>query len=284
MTYTIDESLSDTEFTAAGSVAGVFGTPRRFESITIHHWGSFGQTHNGVVDFFVKRNANTSAHFVVSDGRIHCLVSPQNASWAAGNAYGNATSIHIECRPEATEGDYATVAWLVDFLRAHYGENLPLRPHNSWTATACPGKWDLARVDSLARAKAWASDAPAPAAPSPVVPPATPAPVAQPGANQFRVDPGDTLGGIAAQFGVSLQGLINANPGIDPNKIYPGQILNFAPKPKPAAPARVPYCFVEAGDTLGGIAIQFGVSMARILAVNPGINPDRIYPGQRINL
>jgi LysM repeat protein len=120
-------------------------------------------------------------------------------------------------------------------------------------------------------------------APASSTPPSTPAPVAQPGANQFRVDPGDTLGGIAAQFGVSLQGLINANPGIDPNKIYPGQILNFAPKPKPA-PARVPYCFVEAGDTLGGIAIQFGVSMARILAVNPGINPDRIYPGQRINL
>ncbi|MDQ0735165.1 N-acetylmuramoyl-L-alanine amidase [Arthrobacter agilis] len=117
MTYTIDESLSDSEFTDSLSVLGTFGTPRRIESITIHHWGSFGQTHDGVVDFFVHRNPNTSAHFVVSDGRIHCLVSPVNASWAAGNAYGNATSIHIECRPEATNGDYATVAWPARALR-----------------------------------------------------------------------------------------------------------------------------------------------------------------------
>lgn len=150
MTYTIDESLSDNEFTPAGSVAATFGIPRRLESITIHHWGSFGQTHDGVVDFFVNRNKNTSAHFVVSDGRIHCLVSPANASWAAGNAYGNATSIHIECRPEATEGDYRTVAWLVSYLRTHYG-NLPLKPHNSWSATACPGQWDLNRVDAMSR-------------------------------------------------------------------------------------------------------------------------------------
>ena len=152
MAYFINESLSDSEFTAPLNVPGTFGgTPRRIESITIHHWGSFGQTGPEVLNFFVNRNPNTSAHFVVWDGNIYCLVSPANAAWAAGNAYGNATSIHIECHPEATPGDYATVAWLVRWLREQYGSGLPLVPHNQWTATACPGIWDLKRLDRLAR-------------------------------------------------------------------------------------------------------------------------------------
>lgn len=40
---------------------------------------------------------------------------------------------------------------------------------------------------------------------------------------------------------------------------------------------------VESGDTLNGIAAQFGVTLAQILAENPGItNPDLIIPGQQI--
>lgn len=150
--YIIDESLSDTDFTPAEVVAQAFGAPRRYESITVHHWGSFGQTHMGVVAFFLKPKSPTSCHFVASDSLIHCLVSPLDASWAAGNAYGNATSIHIEARPEATDGDYATVAWLIAHLRSIYGD-LPLKPHSEWAATACPGKWDLARLDREARSQ-----------------------------------------------------------------------------------------------------------------------------------
>lgn len=277
MTYFIDESLNDGDYTANGAVAGVFGTPRRYESITIHHWGSFGQTHDGVVDFFVNRNSATSAHFVVSDGRIHCLVSPQDAAWAAGNAYGNATSIHIEARPEATDGDYATIAWLVAFLREAYGD-LPLRPHNSWYNTACPGIWDLARVDREAHESS--PDL------TPVPAPAPPTSLPVPGAGQFRVDPGDTLSGIANQFGWTLQSIIDANPSINPDRIWGGQILQdgHAPAPAPAVSTLPPYCFVDAGDTLGGIAAQFGVSLDYVLSRNWGIDPDLIYPGQRINL
>lgn len=44
---------------------------------------------------------------------------------------------------------------------------------------------------------------------------------------QCRVDPGDTLSGIAEQFGISLDDIIAANPGIDPDLIHPGQVLNL---------------------------------------------------------
>lgn len=111
---------------------------------------------------------------------------------------------------------------------------------------------------------------------------------------QCIVEPGDTLSGIAAQFSVGLQDLVAANPGLgNPNLIHAGQVLNLpaaapaapaAPAPAPAAPAPVTQCVVEDGDTLGGIAVQFGTSLDRLIAANPGINPDLIYPGQVLNL
>jgi hypothetical protein len=149
----IDESLDAKNRTPGPQVAAVFGTPRRIESITIHWWGTpVGQTHDGILDWFCnpRSSVTTSAHYVVSEGRANCIVSPLDASWAAGNAYGNATSIHIECTPYATDGAYRTVAEVVAFLRGLYGD-LPLRPHNSWTPTTCPGVWDLDRIDAIAR-------------------------------------------------------------------------------------------------------------------------------------
>lgn len=152
MAYVIDESLSAKNYTPKALVKQVFGTPRLIDSGTIHHWGSPGQRGADVLDWFCnpRSSAKTSAHFVVWADNIYCIVPPEDASWAAGNAYGNATSIHIECRPEATGEDYATVAWLVAWLRDKYGD-FPLYPHSHWTPTACPGVWDLARLDALAR-------------------------------------------------------------------------------------------------------------------------------------
>lgn len=276
MTYTIDESLNDSDFTAAGSVGGVFGTPRRYESITIHHWGSFGQTHDGVVGFFMKPNSKTSAHFVVSDSNINCLVSPQDATWAAGNAYGNATSIHIECRPEATEGDYATVAWLVRFLREHYG-NLPLKPHSAWTATACPGRWDLGKVDRLARATAPMPPAkPAPSKPHGSTKPATkyePDP-------HWVVDPGNTLGQIAKYYGVSVDQIAAFNGIKDPDQIKAGEWI--------WPPVGMGTWYAEKGDTVSKIVAWVRANWDKTftqddLCFANGINnPNVLRTGQRL--
>ena len=151
----INESLTAKGYTPAASVPQVFGQPRTIDGIVIHHWGALGQTHDGVVNFFVNGPGETSAHFVASAGRINCLVSPLDAAWHSGNAVGNATTIGIECRPEATDADYATVAELVAYLRSEYG-NLPLTPHRQWQSTACPGVWDLNRINQLAGAAAIA--------------------------------------------------------------------------------------------------------------------------------
>jgi len=144
----IDESKTAKGYTPAAQVPAAFGQPRTIEGVVIHHWGLPGQTHDGVVDFFVNGPGETSAHFVVSAGRITCLVSPLDAAWHCPGK--NATHIGIECRPEATAADYATVAELVAWLRSEYGA-LPLSRHRDWYNTACPGVWDLGRIDALAR-------------------------------------------------------------------------------------------------------------------------------------
>ena len=107
-----------------------------------------------------------------------------------------------------------------------------------------------------------------------------------PGPGQCRVDPGDTLSGIAVQFGVDLNALIALNGLTEPDKIFPGMLLDLpqAPAPAPAPSGLPPYCTVDPGDTLGGIADQYGVPLQYILDRNPGINADLIFPGQRINL
>lgn len=270
-TFTIDESLTDPDFTAAGYVQSVFGVPRRIESITVHHWGVFGQTHDGVVNFFMNQSKTTSAHFVVSDGRIHCLVSPADASWAAGNAYGNATSIHIECRPEATDGDYETVAWLIDFLRDHYGANLPLMKHSQWSATACPGNWNLDRLNAMARA---VDEVLEPIAPTPA--PQEPR-VFSDNEIHWIVEAGDNLSKISNYYfgNVSHVAQIAAYNNINPDFISIGQKI-WIPGPV--------YWTVDPGDTLGKIGDYYGIS-AEVIAANNGIrNINQISVGQVLTI
>lgn len=274
----INESLTAKGYTPAAQVPAVYGGPRIIDGIIIHHWGVPGQSHSGVVNFFVNGPGNTSAHFVSSGaGGTHCLVSPKDAAWHAGNGEGNRTKIGIELRPEASEDDYFEAASLIAWLRKEYNHPLPLSPHRQWQATACPGIWDLAKLDAMARGLA------VPGSVKPQGgPPTAPPPAPELGLNQVRVDPGDTLSAIAVQFGVDLGALIAENGITEPDKIYPGMILNL-----PMVPASYDYpaqCIVDPGDTLSGIAAQFGVPMQQIIAANPGINPNLIHPGQVLNL
>ena len=74
-----------------------------------------------------------------------------------------------------------------------------------------------------------------PAAAEPVAEPAASEPAAAPsgsapgGAREVVVEPGDTLSGIAEQFGVDLGALIAANADTvpDPDLIHPGQVLRL---------------------------------------------------------
>jgi LysM repeat protein len=66
-----------------------------------------------------------------------------------------------------------------------------------------------------------ATPPPATPAPPPTPPPATPAP------RTYQVQPGDTLSGIAARFGTTVQELVELNGIADPSLIFPGQVLTL---------------------------------------------------------
>ena len=126
---------------------------RKIAGITCHWWGNpTGQNPLGIVNWLCDKRAGTSAHYVVSEGTVWCIVDPDRRAWHAGNSRANHDQIGIELDPNmsrraATE---KTAAALIADLRAVYG-NLPLSPHKRWTSTQCPGNWDLGKLDRLAR-------------------------------------------------------------------------------------------------------------------------------------
>jgi LysM repeat protein len=97
------------------------------------------------------------------------------------------------------------------------------------------------------------------------------------------VQRGDTLSKIAARCGVTVNGILRANPGItNPNLILPGQVI-IMPGATLPNDTDTDYYYVQRGDTLKGIAIKFHTSVDELLRLNPQItDPNLIVAGQRL--
>jgi len=101
-------------------------------------------------------------------------------------------------------------------------------------------------------------------------------------ASYITVQWGDTLSGIAATCGTTVQAIQAANPGLG-WWVYAGQVLCI-PTGYASAPVSYPTYgstyVVQQGDTLGKIAARMGINWRDILAINPQIwNPSLIYTG-----
>jgi LysM repeat protein len=75
------------------------------------------------------------------------------------------------------------------------------------------------------------------------VPSTGPAPGACPGGTLYTIRSGDTFYDLAARFGLALQDLLAANPGVDPNRLAVGQTICIpgAPSPTPVL-IPTPFC------------------------------------------
>jgi N-acetylmuramoyl-L-alanine amidase len=144
----IEEHINAHNFTRAADCPYVFGFPRSVTGGTVHWWGAYGQNFDDVVKYLASNNARgSSAHFVLQEDRVACIVTPDDAAWHAGNAEGNAITIGIECRPEMTPGDLETLGSLLRFLETIYG-SLNIYIHSNWANTACPGTY-ANEIDNL---------------------------------------------------------------------------------------------------------------------------------------
>ena len=242
-----------------------------FETITIHWWGSPADNPQFLptVEWLCRPAGNSSAHEVIEAGRVAQVINFGCAAWHSGNFRGNTTSYSLELNPRAWDSDYRTAAERIADIWATYGRK-PLVPHNSWTATACPGNYDLARLDR----EAWdiyqatygqSLDVPQPAPAAPAAPAVEPL--------AWVVDPGDTLGKIAAHYGTSVEAIAAHNGLANADVIHVGQVL--------AIPGPLVW-IVDPGDTLGGIAAYYGCTVERLVALNALANADVIHVGQRL--
>lgn len=120
----------------------------------------------------------------------------------------------------------------------------------------------------------------------------------------YSIQPGDTLGAIAARCDTTVAALTAANK-VDPRNLKLGQVLAIpgmaeGDEPVMRESARrtdavadadtadavegVPGYRVERGDTLAGIARKLGVEESALEAANPGLDPRRMKIGQAVRV
>ncbi|MGD6956557.1 LysM peptidoglycan-binding domain-containing protein [Rossellomorea aquimaris] len=92
-------------------------------------------------------------------------------------------------------------------------------------------------------------------------------------AQDIEVKKGDTLWGIAQEYGTSVDKLMKWN-NLNSHLIYPDQELTVSSKE---------YYTVKKGDTLWGISSQYGVSVDSLIGWN-ALESDLIVPGQELVL
>jgi LysM repeat protein len=106
----------------------------------------------------------------------------------------------------------------------------------------------------------------------------------------YTVVSGDTLGAIASQFGVTVAAVESANGISDPSLLQVGAVLTIpgpssggvttaASASSSASPASTTSYTVQSGDTLYGIATQFGVDISALESANAIIDPTLLNIG-----
>lgn len=102
-----------------------------------------------------------------------------------------------------------------------------------------------------------------------------------------RVQPGDTLGSIAAAYGVGVDVLMNYN-GFEGELIHPGDLLKIPyiratggiAEPAPRPPAGFREHVLRPGETLSGLAGRYGITVEALVGANPDISSlDRLPEG-----
>jgi LysM repeat protein len=126
--------------------------------------------------------------------------------------------------------------------------------------------------------------APVAAAPVATPPAAAPPAVAVP---THTVAAGDTLASIAYRHGTTVEVIAAANGITDPSMIYIGTVLQLSASPVVPVPETVPSApvhTVAAGESLAGVAAQYGTTVDAIVTANGIPDPNLISVGQELQV
>jgi LysM repeat protein len=104
------------------------------------------------------------------------------------------------------------------------------------------------------------------------------------GQTAYTIQARDTFFTLSRRFGVSIQSIADANPGVFPNNLMIGQVICI-PSNNPGPPVCPSGSFsytIVAGDTLFSLAQRFNVTQQSILDLNPSIIPTDLRVAQII--
>jgi len=120
---------------------------------------------------------------------------------------------------------------------------------------------------------------------TPVPPPTSATVVAPAGAERTHVvQPGEWLLQIARQYGVDWRELAAYNNIVNPNRIYPGQVLRIpGTGGQPPTGNEILYT-VQPGDNLFRIALRYNMNYLYLASYNGIANPHQIRVGQVIRI
>ena len=124
---------------------------------------------------------------------------------------------------------------------------------------------------------------PTPTATPTPVPTPTPTPAPTPLTHEVR--PGQTLSGIADLYDVPINVIEQLNNIPDRNNLVVGQLLRLPEGTVIPEQAEAPGPYiVKPGDTLSIIAIDYGVTIADLMAFNGISDPNSIFAGQELRI
>ncbi len=100
----------------------------------------------------------------------------------------------------------------------------------------------------------------------------------------YTVQPGDSLSRIAERYHLTVREIAAENAIENPNLIYPGQQLVLRIRDDRKQSDTYILYQVQPGNTLSGIAAQYGTTVNALVRTNGLPNPNLIYPGQIIKI
>lgn len=206
--------------------------------ITVHETGNIneGADAEAHANLQTRGNNRTAAwHYSVDDREIWQSWTHDYRCYAGGDGRGNGNynSIHIEICVNK-DGDYkkacANAAWLVAKIMKE--EKIPLAnvvQHNRWSGKNCPTQmragqkgvtWSSFLKDVEEAGKEKKAEV-----------------KVDKNAKTYKVVKGDTFSEIAEKFGITVAEIQAWNPGVKPEALQIGQVINVK---KPAAPKAEP--------------------------------------------
>jgi LysM repeat protein len=102
-----------------------------------------------------------------------------------------------------------------------------------------------------------------------------------PGTREYTITRGDTFYSLARRFNTTVDRLRDLNPDVNPGRLLLGQQI-CVPAEDGRCPIDTREYTIQRGDNLFQLARRFNTTVNRLRRLNPGIEPERLAPGQVI--